>query len=259
MVPRVDAVVEILKGARRSGQVLDQLPTEAAPQSISEAYAVQDAIIAAQGSEVVAWKVGATATLIQQLLGVDGPVAGPVFAPTIFGSPAEVSAASFHHRQIECEFAFVLGRDFTPRSDGYSRAEVEEAVAAVVPAVELISPRFARLMGLPPAWLIADCVMNAGLVLGQPYANWRSLDLKAHEVVLQVDGNEVARGTGANVLSDPIEALLWLVNHLSERGIALRAGCPVSTGTMTGLTPLEIGQTAAADYGVLGQVSVRYR
>jgi 2-keto-4-pentenoate hydratase len=78
-------------------------------------------------------------------------------------------------------------------------------------------------------------------------------------VVTQANGNTWRReGSGAAVLGDPRVALTWLVNELSGLGITLEAGQFVTTGTC--MTPLEIepGDSASADFGVLGQISMRF-
>jgi 2-keto-4-pentenoate hydratase len=65
-------------------------------------------------------------------------------------------------------------------------------------------------------------------------------------------------GTGGNVLGDPRIALTWLTNQLSSLGITLQKGQVVTTGTC--MVPLEIepGDTATADYGALGRVSMTF-
>jgi 2-keto-4-pentenoate hydratase len=65
-------------------------------------------------------------------------------------------------------------------------------------------------------------------------------------------------GTGAKVLGHPFNVLDWLVNALSGRGLDLNAGEVVSTGTCTGFVYIEQGQTAVADYGVLGEIEVTF-
>ncbi len=82
------------------------------------------------------------------------------------------------------------------------------------------------------------------------------LDLVTHRVRLDVDGKTVAEGTGAAVLGDPLVVLDWAVEHLRNRGIAIEAGQIISTGTTTGIVHLEPGQTAIADFGSFGKVSL---
>ncbi len=66
-------------------------------------------------------------------------------------------------------------------------------------------------------------------------------------------------GVGQNVLGDPRDALAWLVNELSSLGITLHAGEMVTTGTCLVPLPIAPGDLVEADFGVLGQVSVRIR
>jgi len=73
-----------------------------------------------------------------------------------------------------------------------------------------------------------------------------------------IDGQEVARGTGANVLGHPLNSLLWLANAQAEIGAALHAGEWVSTGTCAGLLSVSPGNAVSADFGVLGTLGVRF-
>lgn len=61
-------------------------------------------------------------------------------------------------------------------------------------------------------------------------------------------------GSGGNVLGDPRIALTWLANQLSTLGITLQKGQVVTTGTCMVPLALQPGDSASADYGVLGQV-----
>ncbi|MBS0639873.1 MAG: 2-oxopent-4-enoate hydratase, partial [Proteobacteria bacterium] len=80
--------------------------------------------------------------------------------------------------------------------------------------------------------------------------------LPAQPVRLLIDGVLCQEGTGALVLGDPSNVLVWLANALSAQGLAIAAGEFVLTGTMTGLHAPEPGQTAVADFGSLGIVEV---
>jgi len=50
--------------------------------------------------------------------------------------------------------------------------------------------------------------------------------------------------------------LTWLANELSQRGLGIKAGQIVTTGTCCGFNPLSVGDVAVADYGPLGKVEV---
>lgn len=243
--------------ARRERDMLEGLDG-LTPVTMEEGYLIQDAFMRAWGESVAGWKVGATAPEVQDIYRVDEPFYGPFYASTTYTSPARPKAEDFGHQCIESEFAFRFRSALPAREEKYGREEIVEAIDSILPAFELISPRFDSLLQDRAALAAADCGLNGGFVLGEDYAGWRSLDLSAHHVRLTVDGEVKREGTGANVLGHPFNVLDWFVNMLSSRGIDLQAGEVVSTGTCTGFHYIEPGQTAAADFGELGTIEVTF-
>jgi 2-keto-4-pentenoate hydratase len=257
-----DAIREACEQFRRvrgGGAPLAGLPESCRPGTAEDGYAIQEAFIELCGHPVAGWKVGATAPASQQMFGVTEPFYGPILAPVVFSSPAELPAADFPMRGIECEFAFRLADDVAPREEPYGVDEVAERVSAPIPAIEIVSPRLDHPIrhGAPTA--IADCGVNGGLVLGAATLEWQAIDLATHAVRLLIDGEQKAAGTGALVLGHPLNVLAWFVNRYTARGHTLPAGQIVSTGTTTCLVILEPGHTAVADFGTLGQVSLRFQ
>jgi len=106
--------------------------------------------------------------------------------------------------------------------------------------------------------LIADFCANAALVFGAGFENWDDFDLASHEVTLHVDGEAAVTGVGREVLGDPRNALTWAANFLSMRGIGLKAGEWVTTGSTMGIHPVPAGSATVADFGTLGTVEVRF-
>ena len=255
----ITIAVEQLRQARESSRPLAGFPESCRPQSLADGYAIQDAFVAAWGRPVAGWKVGCTALETQRLFGIEEPFYGPVFAEVVFRSPAELPAADFALRGIECEFAFQLAAEFEEREEPYELEEVAERVSAPIPAIEIVSPRLDHptRYGAPAA--IADCGINGALVLGAPTLEWQALDLAAHAVRLEIDGEPRAEGTGALVLGHPLNVLTWFVNRSTASGRTLPSGQIVSTGTTTGLVTLEPGQRARADFGILGTVELCFR
>lgn len=249
---------EQFQRVRAGGAPLAGLPESCRPQSAEDGYAIQEAFIEACGQALAGWKIGATGRASQELFGVSEPFYGPVLASVVFSSPAELPAADFAVRGIESEFAFRLAADFAPREQPYEADEVAERVSAPVPAIEIVCPRLDHPIKHGVATAIADCGVNGALVLGAATLEWQEIDLANHEVRLLIDGEQKAAGTGALVLGHPLNALTWFVNRYTAGGRTLPASQIVSTGTTTGIVMLEPGQTAVADFGALGQISVRF-
>lgn len=248
----------ILLSARADHRQLDRLPDSCTPATVDDGYAVQNALAKTWGLAVAGWKIGCTSERAQQMLGADKPFPGRVFAPYLLESPAEIAAVSLHQCAVESEFAFGLAADLPPRDAPYSRDEVAAAVAAVRPALELLDNSWNDWLAVGLPSIIADNGSNGGLVLGPGRSDWQDLDLPGHAVVLSIDGKKVAEGTGAEVLGNPLNALTWLANDLSKRGVGLSAGQTVTTGTCTGIHFAKPGSTVAADFGDLGTAQVTF-
>ena len=86
---------------------------------------------------------------------------------------------------------------------------------------------------------------------------WRTggtIDLVELLVRLRVNGEQVRHGKGANVLGDPMTALVWLANAGVAGG--LKAGQIHNTGTTTPIYWVGRGDHAIADFGPLGEAEL---
>ena len=252
----LQAGVQDLIAARAAGSIIPDLAGARQPRTQEDGYRMQAALAERWDDRIVGWKVGATSKQVQALFGVEGPLYGPVFARTVTQSAARCRVADFQHRMLESEFAFRFGRDLPARAQPYTREEILDAVEALIPTIEIISPRFDRLTVDRIPQLVADCGGNGGAVLGTPVADWRSLDLPSLPVALRIDGVVKQAGTGAAVLGDPRNVLEWFVETFRAQGRGISKGLFVMTGTMTGIHAPAPGEHAVADFGALGTVEV---
>ncbi len=252
---KIDALADLLIAAREHGRPIDAVPEKLHPVDPDEALLVDDRVAARTGWPVLGWKIGCTSEHTQQLLGSPGPFPGRVYSVSESGHVAGFDEfCSEPH--LEGEFAFVLGRDLLPTDTAVDRDAVIDAIAEVRPAIEVVGGRYAGFVGTPLPLLVADAGINSHLVLG-PAAPSVDLDrLSDFGATMEVDGQVVGRGSGADVLGDPIESLRWLVDHAAGRGIALRQGQVVTTGTATQVVPLPPGSTATASLDGIGSVSL---
>jgi 2-oxo-3-hexenedioate decarboxylase/2-keto-4-pentenoate hydratase len=228
------------------------------PPDEQAAYAVQDALhplLAAALGPVVGHKIGCTTPVMQAFLGIPNPCAGGVFARTVHTSPARVRHADFLHVGVECEIVIRLGRDLTPRQAPFDREAVAEAVAACMAGMEIVDDRYVDYKSLDTSTLIADDFFDAGCVLGAELTDWRALDLSAVTGRTRINGVEVGRGRGADVMEHPFAALAWLANNLAQRGQALKAGQFVFTGSVVETKWVDRGDRVEMEIDGLGGVS----
>ena len=229
------------------------------PAGEAEAYAVQKGITEVSGYEVAGFKIGATAQVAMDMLGVEGPFFGPLYREAFHRDGATIRLPTAHSPGVEAEFVVGLASDLPPRGAPWSVEEVRAAVAWVAPGLEIVGTRLEGGLAGAGVLAIADGGANIDFVLGPTDGDWRGADLSAHPVVLRVNGAEAASGhSGMLVFGDPIAGVAWLANRPEVAPRGLRAGDAITTGTCTGIRPLSPGDEAAADYGSLGAVRARF-
>jgi len=235
--------------AARDGAVVQS--TEVQPHDAAGAYAVQDAILAALGP-VGGWKVGAK-----------GPEAGPACAPLpasgLLTTGASLTGAPWLLRGVELEVAFLLGRDLNPADANMQPRDLALAVDAVLPVIEVVETRLADWATASALPKLADLQSHGALVMGLPSAMApASVDLRTTSARLQFDGAEVSATTGGNPAADIWRMLAWLAFHAVQRGVPLKAGQVITTGSCTGMLFAPVGARVEAELDGIGKVRLQF-
>jgi len=252
-----------LWGHWQNGSTLQKLPEHTCPKTRAEGYAVQGLLPTVSGRIVAGWKIAATSLVGQKHINISGPLAGRILSGQVFSPGSTVPSSGNRMRVAEPEMAFTLSKDLPPRTTPYTVDDVLEAVASLHPALEFPNSRFEIFTEAGEAQLLADCACAHQFMLG-PAApeSWRKLDLSKQHVHAKVTKRDhslwTREGTGEAVLGDPRIALAWIINELTSQSITLKAGQFFTTGTC--MVPLEIepGDEVLADFGVLGQISMKF-
>jgi 2-keto-4-pentenoate hydratase len=249
-------IAEALINARLEHSILEDFPGGEFPANQVEAHDVLDEIIIQFQLPIGGWKAAFTNEAGQKAMGVDGPACGPLFAPYIVPSPANLNLPAESWRGVEAEFGFRMSGNLPPRETPYTLEEVAAAAGTLHPAIEVVDSRVATGGAHGGVAVIADHCGNASFVHGAAIADWRALDLAAAKADVKVDGEVVASGSGAAVMGNPLNSLTWIANHLSSRGKGLKSGDWVTTGSTMGIFKAPPGSTVVADFGALGAVEV---
>lgn len=204
---------------------------------LSLAYDIQDHANrklggdAASHDNAAGYKIGLTTARMQAMCGVGEPIAGTVFAGRLRASPATIEATSFVRLGIESEIAIQLGKPL-PDPANLDIATVLASLSQVCAAFELIDDSDADYTNLDAVSLIADNAWNAGLVLGAPVPAANFQRLKDRAGVLYRNGEALDRGNSSDVMGDPLQVVVWLAKHMAGRGVSLRPGQWISTGSI---------------------------
>lgn len=247
-----------LLDARRQGRALAAFPGPL-PQSLSEAYAIQEVGVELRRAPILGWKVGRIAGEAAQQLKSDH-LAGPVYAGTVehaAADPTLFSAIPGGFCAIEAEFIFVLKADAPVGKTDWTAPEAADLAGALHIGIEIAGSSIADLNALGPRAVIADGGGNSSVILGPEIPGWRARDPATLSSETFIDGVSVGRGSAGALKDGPLGSLCFLLAHVAARGRPARAGQFVATGQTTGIHAIAAGQTARASFGAFGAVTCR--
>jgi 2-keto-4-pentenoate hydratase len=249
----VTAAAGELWRARSEHELLDGLPADLRPRDLGDAYRIQDAFDAYAGRRV-GWKLAATGAGGRAALGVDRPLAGPLYERYAITTGGSLAFGDIGMQTVEAEFGLMLASDLPADGAPYDRQSIVAALGAFVPAIEVPDTRYRDHRSAGGAQLTADTACGGYFVLGQRVTGYDPDALADHPVSLTTaDGS--ASGTGAKVLGSPVEAVRWLANELARDGRGLRAGECVITGAAAAVRKPGSGP-AVAHFGDLGTLTL---
>ena len=252
---------QLIASARTRRTPLPALPRELTPASVEDGYRVQSEVhrlLAAELGPSAGYKIGCTSEVMQKYLAIPHPCAGGVHARGVHPGGVVLKASDFVRVGVECEIAVRLGKDLVPAGASFTPDSVADGIESYLPAIEIVDDRYLKWETLGAPTLIADDFFAAGIVLGQPVPRSAVPDLLDVEGRALINGREAGRGTGADVLGHPHNALAWLANHLASQGRGLRAGEIVMTGSLVKTVWLQAGDEATMEFSGLGSVKVRF-
>ncbi|HET7340537.1 MAG TPA: fumarylacetoacetate hydrolase family protein [Methylomirabilota bacterium] len=224
---------------------------------LAEAYRLQDRLreaLIARGERLAGWKAAFTGRAAQEANQLTEPGCAFLLASGVLASGAEVPFTRFTAPAVEAEVAFVMRRDLA--GPGVTPARAATAVEGALAALELVDFRYG---GKPTGTdVIAEGVYAVAVVLGGALTPITGLDLALEGLLYEQSGARAATNTAAEVMGNPLNSLAWVANHLGTRGLALRAGDIVMTGSVSKLLRPAAGDTVRATYTRLGSVVVRF-
>ena len=223
--------------------------------STEDAYQVQFRMLEdriKQGEHLIGWKIGATSSAVQGSFSF--PVSEPVFGwmtdKTDYSGLDEICVSSFCNLRMEAEIDLVLKAPL--KGPGVTNEDIIGTISGAITAIELVGGRLRERKTLSD--LVADNSGHAGIILGPFIKPVIDFDLRYESVIISKNGHHQASACGSEVMDNPINAVIWLVNKLAQFGRELGAGSIVSTGSLTRVIPLEPGDVVNVSFVNLGDI-----
>lgn len=253
-----------LYDARKSRTQLRHFSKEHLGMTVEDGYAIQREWVkleVADGRAIRGRKIGLTSRAMQQSSQITEPDYAPLMDDMFFETGSDIPFQRFIAPRVEVELAFVLARPLKgPRA---TLMEALQATEYVVPALEIIDARieqFDRDTKSPRKVVdtIADFAANAGIVLGGRPVKPDAVDLRWVGALLYKNAVIEETGLAAAVLNHPAVGVAWLANKIAPYDEQLNPGDVVLSGSFTRPTVAVCGDVLHADYGSLGNISMRF-
>ncbi len=251
----VTGIVERFVHARLHGQALSEYPGTV-PATLAEAYQCQELAISRWPERVAGWKVARVPQAFKAQYAEERLI-GPAFANNIHvassGQVIECPVFEGGFAAVEAELVIRVASDPPQRAE-WTLDEAAEYVGSLHVGVEVASSPLATLNDLGPGAVISDFGNNWGVIVGPEIEGWRSIEEISAQTL--IDGELVGHGV-AFTRHGAVAALAFTLAKCAERGRRLRAGEVISTGMITGVHDIRIGQTSRHAFGEHGEVLCR--
>jgi 2-keto-4-pentenoate hydratase len=225
--------------------------------SVNEAYQIQMENVKRNleaGLQISGKKIGVTSLAMQKMLGVYEPDYGHLFG-TMDCSHGDVDINTLLQPLVEGEIAFILKEDL--QGPNVTPAQVLAATEYVAAAIEIVDSRV-RDWKIKLVDTVADNASAGCYVIGQNHVLVKDVSLPQTNMTLYKNGQEVNKGTGADVMGDPALCVAWLANKLWEYGVTLKKGEIILSGALSAAVKASEGDIFCIEISGLGAVEARF-
>lgn len=235
----IESIAEALRIARLSHEPIDPLTTTWPELNQHDAFEVQkktvDIAVNKHGDRLVGYKLGNIAKVMQDAFGLDQPDYGFLLGSSFVYEGTTLNLSDYIKPYVELETAFVLRSSL--KGPNVTVADVINAVDYCLPAIEIIDSRIKNwAIKLPDT--LADNGSTGAVILGGTPRKLTELSLSNMKGSLRFNDGEVMAGNTKNVLGNPLSAVAWLVNRLSEYDVELLPGQVVLPGSCLEAVPM---------------------
>jgi 2-keto-4-pentenoate hydratase len=252
----LEMIAEQFVRARLAGQSLPQYPGTV-PANLADAYRVQDLAINRFPDTIVGWKVARIGAQWAKQYSEERLV-GPVFQRNLHwaraGDVVDFPVFDGGFAAVEAEIVLRVHEDAPANKTDWTIDEAAELVRSFHLGVETAGSPLATLNELGPGAIVGDFGNNWGVVVGSMVGEWRSIE----EIIALSFVDDALCGRGpAFVRQGALGALAFALNKCAQRGRPLRAGDVISTGAITGVHDIKIGQRSRHVFEGCGEIECR--
>ena len=232
---------------------IETFPENCVPKNEDEAYQIQEELLKLyvnlNDNEIIGKKVGCTNNEAQRQLDINSPFYGNLFSKYSEKNQCIIKSSEFTKPFFEPEFAFKLNRDIDISKAPFTVAEITDYIDVIIPCIEIVDFRFiGNLKSIGIYNIIASNGGSEYLIKGNKELTLNEINLDNQPLEVYRNKKLIEKGNSSNVLGNPINSLLWLINELSKKNQPILKNYYISTGTCTPAIKLKMGDSLKINF-----------
>ena len=242
---------------------IDNLEKNLTPVSENEAYLIQEELkllyLNLKENVSIGKKVGCTSIDGQKQLDINEPFYGNLFSRFYSVDPKEISSKKFSKPFIEPEIALRVKEDIDISRAPFSMNNINDLFDGFVCSLEIVDFRFNKTLNEIGALnLIATNGASEYWIRNSEIFAMNEINFEDHTISISYDKKIIGQGNTKNVMQNPLNSGLWLINKIALKGETLLKGQFISTGTCTKAHELITSTEISADFGKFGKIEFFY-
>jgi len=242
---------------------INDFPKKLIPITSNEAYLIQDELkllyLSLKDNVSIGKKCGCTSLEGMNQLSIKEPFYGNLFSRFSLIEPKEIFSKKFSKPFIEPEIALRVKEDIDISRAPFSMNDINNLFDGFVCCLEIVDFRFNKTLNEIGALnLIATNGASEYWIRNSEIFSMNEINFEDHTISISYDKKIIGQGNTKNVMQNPLNSGLWLINKIALKGETLLKGQFISTGTCTKAHELIASTEISADFGKFGKIEFFY-
>ena len=242
---------------------INNLPEKLTPKTDYEAYLIQEELkflyLSLKENISIGKKVGCTSPEARGQLNISEPFYGNLFSRFYSVEPKNIPSKKFNKPFVEPEIALKIKNDIDISMAPFSIKDINDLFDGFVCSIEIVDFRFNKtLKEIGALNLIASNGASEFWIRNSEIFKMDKINFEDHPISISYNNQIVGEGNTKNVLGNPLNSGLWLINKIAQKGETLLKDQFISTGTCTKAHELNDNTKVTADFGKLGKIEFIY-
>ena len=231
------------------------------PQTIDEAYAIQDNLklryLELKDNFCIGKKLDAHPAAQKQM-----NIKNLLWKSILRYSSKNINllnSKNFFEPYVEPDISFRIKDDINISKAPFKFKDLDYLLDGLFCSVEIVDFRFRKpLSEIGALNVISTNGASEFWIRDENLIKIKDVDLNNFEVSLLINDTIVDTGNTKNVLDNPLNAVLWLINNLAEKGEPMLKGQFISSGSCTKAFRIYPKSKIKADFNQLGSIEFEY-